>query len=237
MRQGAHVLGILLPEYAQERAADCSCAYCWYTSSNVVPASGSGSRARVGSRSDGVVLSTTCTASSFNSRFYTQSCISAYCMNRMPAGCAAALAARTSKAHLDKNSVSRLARPFQPHRQHHINSLQPWASAARVQGLSVSVPAAADEFRHPVEQQLTNLCVTGKRRNKTHTLCRRCGRRSYHIQKSTCASCGYPAATKRTCEHPGEQVHVWKYEKQPWNSQISCDRQLQCTSSCSATGH
>jgi len=41
---------------------------------------------------------------------------------------------------------------------------------------------------------------TGKRRNKTHTLCRRCGRRSYHIQKSTCASCGYPAARKRTCE-------------------------------------
>jgi ribosomal protein L37E len=40
----------------------------------------------------------------------------------------------------------------------------------------------------------------GKRRNKTHTLCRRCGRRSYHIQKSTCASCGYPAARKRTCE-------------------------------------
>eukprot|EP00227_Mantoniella_beaufortii_P011618 CAMPEP_0197576274 /NCGR_PEP_ID=MMETSP1326-20131121/1347_1 /TAXON_ID=1155430 /ORGANISM="Genus nov. species nov., Strain RCC2288" /LENGTH=96 /DNA_ID=CAMNT_0043139151 /DNA_START=56 /DNA_END=346 /DNA_ORIENTATION=- len=38
----------------------------------------------------------------------------------------------------------------------------------------------------------------GKRRNKSHTLCRRCGRRSYHIQKSTCASCGYPAARKRT---------------------------------------
>ncbi|CAG0897130.1 unnamed protein product [Darwinula stevensoni] len=33
----------------------------------------------------------------------------------------------------------------------------------------------------------------GKRRNKTHTLCRRCGRSSYHIQKSRCAQCGYPA--------------------------------------------
>nr|CAD7444854.1 unnamed protein product [Timema bartmani] len=32
----------------------------------------------------------------------------------------------------------------------------------------------------------------GKRRNKTHTLCRRCGRSSYHIQKSQCAQCGYP---------------------------------------------
>ncbi|DBA73889.1 hypothetical protein WJX82_006038 [Trebouxia sp. C0006] len=37
----------------------------------------------------------------------------------------------------------------------------------------------------------------GKRRNKTHTLCRRCGRRSFHIQKSTCSSCGYPAARIR----------------------------------------
>jgi len=43
--------------------------------------------------------------------------------------------------------------------------------------------------------------LQGKRRNKTHTLCRRCGRRSYHIQKSTCSSCGYPAARIRTCEY------------------------------------
>ncbi|TVY51318.1 60S ribosomal protein L37 [Lachnellula cervina] len=33
--------------------------------------------------------------------------------------------------------------------------------------------------------------------NKTHTLCRRCGRRSLHIQKHTCSSCGYPAAKIR----------------------------------------
>jgi len=37
----------------------------------------------------------------------------------------------------------------------------------------------------------------GKRHNKTHTLCRRCGNRSYHIQKSTCSSCGYPSARIR----------------------------------------
>ncbi|BCS22880.1 60S ribosomal protein eL37 [Aspergillus puulaauensis] len=37
----------------------------------------------------------------------------------------------------------------------------------------------------------------GKRHNKTHTLCRRCGRRSYHVQKSTCANCGYPSAKTR----------------------------------------
>ncbi|KAI3919587.1 hypothetical protein MKX01_018410, partial [Papaver californicum] len=33
----------------------------------------------------------------------------------------------------------------------------------------------------------------GKRMNKTHTLCVRCGRRSYHLQKSRCTACGYPA--------------------------------------------
>ncbi|KAL5016648.1 hypothetical protein ScPMuIL_006237 [Solemya velum] len=37
----------------------------------------------------------------------------------------------------------------------------------------------------------------GKRHNKTHTHCRRCGRRAYHIQKKTCASCGYPSPRKR----------------------------------------
>lgn len=41
----------------------------------------------------------------------------------------------------------------------------------------------------------------GKRHNKTHTLCRRCGRSSYHIQKSQCAQCGYPAAKTRSCKY------------------------------------
>lgn len=40
----------------------------------------------------------------------------------------------------------------------------------------------------------------GKRRNKTHTLCIRCGRRSFHLQKSRCAACGYPAARIRKCK-------------------------------------
>ncbi|SCU95717.1 LAFA_0G01838g1_1 [Lachancea sp. 'fantastica'] len=38
----------------------------------------------------------------------------------------------------------------------------------------------------------------GKRHNKSHTLCNRCGRRSFHIQKKTCSSCGYPAAKMRS---------------------------------------
>lgn len=37
----------------------------------------------------------------------------------------------------------------------------------------------------------------GKRHNKSHTVCRRCGRRSFHIQKGVCASCGYPGAKMR----------------------------------------
>ncbi|KAG0316575.1 60S ribosomal protein L37A [Dissophora globulifera] len=38
----------------------------------------------------------------------------------------------------------------------------------------------------------------GKRHTKSHTLCRRCGRRSFHNQKKTCAQCGYPAAKLRS---------------------------------------
>ncbi|KAI9174780.1 hypothetical protein LWI28_022590 [Acer negundo] len=38
----------------------------------------------------------------------------------------------------------------------------------------------------------------GKRRNKTHTLCVRCRHRSFHLQKSRCSACAFPAARKRT---------------------------------------
>mmetsp|Transcript_19696 Transcript_19696/g.23892 ORF Transcript_19696/g.23892 Transcript_19696/m.23892 type:complete len:89 (+) Transcript_19696:194-460(+) len=37
----------------------------------------------------------------------------------------------------------------------------------------------------------------GKRHNKTHTICRRCGRSSYHIQKKQCSSCSYPLKKMR----------------------------------------
>eukprot|EP00934_Nitzschia_sp_Nitz4_P008753 Nitzschia sp. Nitz4//scaffold11_size288233//48497//48976//NITZ4_000741-RA/size288233-augustus-gene-0.101-mRNA-1//1//CDS//3329533975//8743//frame0 len=37
----------------------------------------------------------------------------------------------------------------------------------------------------------------GKRHNKSHTTCRRCGKVSFHIQKSTCSSCGYPSKKMR----------------------------------------
>ncbi|XP_018013938.1 60S ribosomal protein L37 [Hyalella azteca] len=37
----------------------------------------------------------------------------------------------------------------------------------------------------------------GLRHVKTHTLCRRCGKSSYHVQKKRCASCGYPCPRMR----------------------------------------
>ncbi|VDM02420.1 unnamed protein product [Schistocephalus solidus] len=37
----------------------------------------------------------------------------------------------------------------------------------------------------------------GKRHNKTHTQCRRCGRKSFHNQKKVCSACGYPCARLR----------------------------------------
>merc|ERR1712176_630552 len=40
----------------------------------------------------------------------------------------------------------------------------------------------------------------GKRHKKTHGLCPRCGKRSYHMQKKRCAACGYPAAKIRSYE-------------------------------------
>lgn len=37
----------------------------------------------------------------------------------------------------------------------------------------------------------------GRKHTKSHTLCKRCGKRSFHNQKKTCSSCGYPAAKLR----------------------------------------
>lgn len=70
----------------------------------------------------------------------------------------------------------------------------------------------------------------GKRHNKTHTHCRRCGRRAYHIQKKTCASCGYPSPRKRHCKltkyNSGAKLKFYvgivdKISNDYWISQIS----------------
>ncbi|EFC40681.1 predicted protein [Naegleria gruberi] len=44
----------------------------------------------------------------------------------------------------------------------------------------------------------------GLRHTKTHGMCPRCDRRSYHIQKKTCASCGFPS--------PKIRKYQWAYK-------------------------
>ncbi|KAG8057867.1 hypothetical protein GUJ93_ZPchr0002g24460 [Zizania palustris] len=63
-----------------------------------------------------------------------------------------------------------------------------------------SAAAAAAPVSNPNREMGKGTGSFGKRRNKTHTLCIRCGRRSFHLQKSTCSSCGYPAARIRKCK-------------------------------------
>ncbi|HNV93927.1 MAG TPA: 50S ribosomal protein L37e [Methanofastidiosum sp.] len=36
----------------------------------------------------------------------------------------------------------------------------------------------------------------GKRNNKTHVRCRRCGNHSYHASHGVCASCGFGKSSK-----------------------------------------
>jgi len=36
----------------------------------------------------------------------------------------------------------------------------------------------------------------GKRQNKTHIACRRCGHVSYHVRHKTCSACGFGKSTK-----------------------------------------
>ena len=52
--------------------------------------------------------------------------------------------------------------------------------------------SATDVFPYPPPRP-----SLGKRHNKTHTLCPRCGKRSFHNQKKTCSSCGYPSSKIR----------------------------------------
>ncbi len=37
----------------------------------------------------------------------------------------------------------------------------------------------------------------GKRNSKTHIMCRRCGKHSYHAAHSICASCGFGSTARR----------------------------------------
>lgn len=37
----------------------------------------------------------------------------------------------------------------------------------------------------------------GKRNKKLHGKCRRCGKKSYHLRKKVCSSCGFGKTSKR----------------------------------------
>ncbi|OKY79190.1 MAG: Ribosomal protein L37E [Candidatus Methanohalarchaeum thermophilum] len=37
----------------------------------------------------------------------------------------------------------------------------------------------------------------GKRQDKTHVKCRRCGNKSYNVEKGVCASCGFGKSKKQ----------------------------------------
>lgn len=52
-------------------------------------------------------------------------------------------------------------------------------------------------FFLPLISQTKGTTSFGKRHTKSHTACRRCGKVSFHIQKKTCSSCGYPSPKMR----------------------------------------
>lgn len=37
---------------------------------------------------------------------------------------------------------------------------------------------------------------SGKHNKKTHMICRRCGRHSYHVKDKECSACGFGKSTK-----------------------------------------
>ncbi|KAJ1061021.1 hypothetical protein K5549_002308 [Capra hircus] len=50
--------------------------------------------------------------------------------------------------------------------------------------------------------------LLGKRPNKTHTLCRRCGSKAYHLQKLTCGKCGYLTKQKRKYKWSAKHLKI-----------------------------
>ncbi|MEE9405975.1 MAG: 50S ribosomal protein L37e [Candidatus Aenigmarchaeota archaeon] len=37
----------------------------------------------------------------------------------------------------------------------------------------------------------------GKMNKKTHIICRRCGKHAYHVNRRTCAACGFGTSAKK----------------------------------------
>ena len=45
----------------------------------------------------------------------------------------------------------------------------------------------------------------GKKNKKVHIICRRCGRRSYHIREKRCSACGFGKS-------PRERKYAWQWK-------------------------
>lgn len=93
-------------------------------------------------------------------------------------------------------STSHTRAPCTPQR----STRRPACSAVRYISLQ-SRAAAFPTPRASTNKMTKGTTSFGERHNKSHTVCRRCGRRSFHIQKGVCASCGYGGSTKmRRCK-------------------------------------
>ena len=66
--------------------------------------------------------------------------------------------------------------------------------------LALSMCTNPASFFPALPKQTKGTQSFGKRHTKTHTGCIRCGKVSFHKQKKTCSSCGYPAAKTRSFE-------------------------------------
>lgn len=74
----------------------------------------------------------------------------------------------------------------------------------------------------------------GKRNKRNHIQCIRCGKESYHKQKRSCASCGYPEKKLRTpgsikavgrrLEGKGRMRHLRKYRIRNLRKSIANNR-------------
>lgn len=69
----------------------------------------------------------------------------------------------------------------------------------------------------------------GKRHTKVHDLCRRCGRKTYHIQNKRCSRCGFPdkkmrmynwslKVRARKGEGTGRMAHIRKVQRRAKNN-------------------
>ncbi|CAN6559167.1 unnamed protein product [Malus baccata var. baccata] len=110
---------------------------------------------------------------------------------------------KKSPIYVREGAVKLARRQWRPHVVNPSTSSRPGSSSTR--------PAPTRELSNYIKLKIVFLSLnifnptkwgkgTGsfrKSRNKTHTLCERCGHRSSQLQKSRCSACAYPAARLR----------------------------------------